>query len=174
MITTEQWRLSIDSFAGGKRSTPATSSDAVEIRTTCTTPRGWSTCIGGLLLLSSYSLCLIMMLLMCSGNVELNPGPKNCKKCPNCLTEIVPIKLKVCTCGCTFHPKSHRQPPKCNSIPIATLKLVTPHEEVVTDSDLVPSVEVQSQPIVTTKPGTSQKWEKYKDNINKKRRKNIC
>jgi len=82
----------------------------------------------------------------------------------------VSIKLKVCTCGYTFHPKSHRQPPKCDSIPIATLKFVTSHEEVVTDSDPVCSVEVQSQPIVTSKPGTSQKWKKYKDNINKKRR----
>jgi len=40
----------------------------------------------------------------------------------------------------------------------------------VTDTDPVPSIEVQSQPIVT-KSGNSQKWEKYKDNINKKGRK---
>jgi len=53
------------------------------------------------------------------------------------------------------------------------LKLVTSCEEVVTNSDPVPSVEVHSQPIVT-KSGAAQKWEKYKDNINKQRRENIC
>jgi len=92
-------------FCRGERSTPATSRDAVEIRTTCTTP--WSAGIGGLLLLSSYSLCLIMMLLMWSGNVELNPWPKNCKKCPNYLTETVPIKLKVATLFMQNHIDSH-------------------------------------------------------------------
>jgi len=79
----------------------------------------------------------------------------------------VPIKLKVCKCGYTFNAKSHRQPPKCNSIPIATLKLVTSHKEVVTDIDPVPSIEVQSQPIVT-KSGNSQNGKSIKTILIKK------
>ena len=44
---------------------------------------------------------LLLMLLLHSGNVELNPGPMNCKN-PNCLDETVPITLKMCTCGYVF------------------------------------------------------------------------
>ena len=43
------------------------------------------------------------MLLLRSGNVELNPGPVNCKSFPKCFNETVPIKLKVCTFGYAFH-----------------------------------------------------------------------
>ena len=96
------------------------------------------------LLLFSYALFIIAKLLICSGDIECNPGPMNCKKCLNCLNDTLPIKLKVCTCGYIFHKKSHRQPPKCNSIPIATSQLVT--SQVVTDQ--VPSV--QSQPNTVT------------------------
>ena len=56
--------------------------------------------------------------------------------------EKVPIKLKVCNCGHIFHKKSHRQPPRYNSIPLASYKLVT------SDSDPVPPI-VQSQLVIT-------------------------
>ena len=70
----------------------------------------------------------------------------NCKTCPNCLREKVPIKLKVCNCGHIFYKKSHRQPPRYHSIPVANYKHVT--SEVVTDSEPVPHI-IQSQPVIT-------------------------
>ena len=198
MITTQQWRAFIDTFAGGRsaRCTPDTSRDCVNI-TPCITPRSWYGVIIGRLLLCSYSISLfvIVMLLVCSGNVEINPEPVNCKKCPACLIETVPIKLKVCTCGHIFHKKSCRQPPKN-----ATSQPLTSHVEVVTDSDIDPVqsqpvvsktvasdtevvtdpitvtdgdpvsiVEVQSQPVIG-KSVISQKWERYKKDINNSRR----
>jgi len=100
--------------------------------------------------------------MMCSGNVELNPGPTCCKKYPKCLDKTVPIKLKRCQCGYTFHSKSHRQPPSCHSGKIVNSQPVTSHIEGVTDKDPIPIV--QSQPV------TSHKWEKYKNKLNEKRR----
>ena len=79
------------------------------------------------------------MLLLCSGDVELNPGSKNSKKCPYCLDETVPIKLKICTFGYVFHKKTHRQPPKCCLTPLTTVT----NKTVIDDGD-VPIV--QSQP----------------------------
>ena len=66
----------------------------------------------------------------------------------------------------TSFEKNHRQSPKCHSIPIATSQPVSSCVEVVTDSD---PVQIQSQP-VASKLGASQKWEKYKTGINKRRR----
>ena len=126
------------------------------------------------------------MLLLRSGNVELNPGPVNCKRCPNCLNETVPIKLKVCACGYVFHKKTHREPPKCRSIPLTTVT-----SNVVTDNDDVPVVQSQPEfvssnlvvetdivndsesPIPESKPliekmGTSHKWESIKSILTKK------
>ena len=91
------------------------------------------------LILYTYIIIIVCMLLLRSGNVELNPGPVNCKRCQNCLNETVPIMLKVCACGYVFHKKTHREPPKCRSIPLTTVT-----SNVVTDNDDVPVV--QSQP----------------------------
>ena len=59
------------------------------------------------------------------------------------------------------------------SQPTGSDKLVVSQVEVVndtvTDGDKVPIVQVQSQPVAST----SLKWQKYKADINKKRRKNI-
>ena len=145
MIPTEQWRITIGSFAGGKTSIPATFRD-VRTRTMVNTPRSWyGITFGGLyIFLCIYSLITLVLLL--SGDVELNPGPVNCKTCPDCLCQKVPIKLKVCNCGYIFHKKSHRQPPRYHSIPVANCKHVT--LEVVTNSDPVPPI-VQSQPVIT-------------------------
>ena len=92
MIEVQQWRDAIGCFAGGKISMPATSRDT---RTrTMVTSRSWYgiTIVG--LLLCSYSLITLSLLLICSGNVESNPGPLTCKTCPICLCEKVPLKLK--------------------------------------------------------------------------------
>ena len=134
MIHLEQWRATIGSFAGGKTSIhiPATFRD-VRTRTMVTTPRSWYGITIGVLLLCSYSIITLVLLL--SGDVELNPGPVNCKTCPICLCE-KPIKLKVCNCGHIFYKKSHRQSPRYHSIPVANYKHVT--SEVVTDSEPVP------------------------------------
>ena len=82
------------------------------------------------LILYSYIIIIIYMLLLRSGNVELNPGPVNCKSCPKCLNETVAIKLKVCTCGYVFHKKTYREPPKCRSIPLTTVT-----SNIMTDID---------------------------------------
>jgi len=89
------------------------------------------------------------MLLMCSGDVEMNPWPVNCKKCPVCQLATIKIKFKKCTCGHTFHKKCHRQPPKCHAFPTATTQAATSHKEVVIDkdSDLSHYAQAQSQPV---------------------------
>jgi len=97
--------------------------------------------------------------------VEINPGPICCKKCPKCFDKTVPIKLKTCPCGYIFHNKSHRQPPKCQSVTIVNFQPVTSHVEGVTDD---PIQIVESQPVTGTI--TSHKWEKYKNKLNEKRR----
>ena len=121
MIEIWQWRMTIGCFAGGGASTPTTRG----IRTMVTFPRSWYGITFTGLLLCTYSLIVVAILLLCSGNVELNPGPVNCKTCPFCLDKKVPIKLKVCNCGHVFHKKSRRQPPRYNSIPLTDYKLVT-------------------------------------------------
>ena len=98
MISTEQWRATIGCFVpcAGK----------------CNT----SKCIGKVLnrgsSCSHYSInpfILIMTvlsaLLIMAGDVELNPGPRGFRKCPQCEQQ-VPIKCKTCTnCGLSFNAR---------------------------------------------------------------------
>ena len=189
MIEHQQWRVKIGAFAGGRSLPPTSRNTTSGFKTSSTiSPRSlYGVAIRGLILYS-YIIIIVYMLLLRSGNVELNPGPVNCKSCPKCLNETVPIKLKVCTCGYVFHKKTHREPPKCRSIPLTTVMA-----NIMTDIDDVPIVQSQPKfvppnvvintdtvddsesPIPESKPSiekmsTSQKWEKYKVNINKKRR----
>ena len=70
MIGVEQWRSSIGAFAGGGR---RIKSSMESVSSTLNIPGSWyGVDIGGLLL-CSYSLFIITILLLCSGNVELNP-----------------------------------------------------------------------------------------------------
>ena len=192
MITTQQWRVSIGAFAGGKSSTPSASRyGGMKISTTHTTTRSWYGVVNSSWL-CTFSLFVIIVMLIMSGDIELNPGPVNCKTCPRCLTETVSIKLKVCSCGYVFNKKSHRQPPNhhvASNVKVVTNDNITPDDQVqsqpiggesvvshmkvandtVTDDNTVPIVQVQSQPVVST----SLKWQKYKAGINKNRRENI-
>ena len=158
MITIQQWRATIGQFAGGRKFIP---SDSVNVNTPTTHTRS-EYGVDIILLQCIYTVIVIAILLLCSGNVELNPGPTNCKECPKCLDKTVPIKLKTCIYGYIFHSKSHRQPPKCHSGTIVNSQPVTCHVEGVTDGDPIPIV--QSQPVTNIGKGsvTSHKWEKYK------------
>ena len=87
MITIEQWRLRIGAFAGGKTSVCANvRTTLTTFRTTLTTSGSGYAIVHGLLLFS-YALFIIAKSLICSGDIECNPGPMNCKKCPNCLND---------------------------------------------------------------------------------------
>ena len=144
MIEHQQWRVKIQvgAFAGGRSLPPTSRNTTSGFKTSSTiSPRSlYGVAIRGLILYS-YIIIIVYMLLLRSGNVELNPGPVNCKSCPKCLNETVPIKLKVCTCGYVFHKKTHsyREPPKCRSIPLTTVT-----SNIMTDIHDVPVV--QSQP----------------------------
>ena len=47
---------------------------------------------------------VLSALLIMAGDVELNPGPRGFRKCPQC--EQVPIKCKTCTnCGLSFNAR---------------------------------------------------------------------
>ena len=141
MITIQQWRISIGAFAGGKSSTPPASRyGGMKISTMYTTTRSWYGVVNSRL--CTFSLLIIIVMLIISGDVELNPGPVNCKTCPRCLTETVPIRLKICKCGYVFHKKSHRQPPNH----LSASQPVTYNVEAGTNSNAVPSDQVQSQP----------------------------
>ena len=89
MISTEQWRAAIGCFVlcAGKFNTSKCIGKVLN---------GGSTC-------SHYSIkrfILIMTvlsaLLIMAGDVELNPGPRGFRKCPQCEQQ-VPIKCKTCT-----------------------------------------------------------------------------
>ena len=87
MIKTQQWRISIGVFARGKSSTPSASRyGGMKISTTHTTTRSWYGVVNSRL----YTFRIIVML-MISGDVELNLGPVNCKTCPRYLSETVAI-----------------------------------------------------------------------------------
>ena len=119
MISLEQWRSSIGVFSNTHIPLIRISwNDVTE--ETLSTNNWYAIATIGLLLCSNSLLFITAMLLMCSGDVEMNPGPVTCKKCPVCQLDTVPIKLKKCTCGHIFHKKCHRQPPKCYTFPNAT------------------------------------------------------
>ena len=82
MIDVHQWRAAIGTFAGGKRNTTFDSSRKIKVISTSW--YGVITTSG--LLLCSYSLLIVAVLLICCGDIEVNPGPVNYKKCPICLT----------------------------------------------------------------------------------------
>ena len=89
MISTEQWRATIGCFVpcAGKCNTRKCIGKVLNRGSTC----------------SHYSIkqfILIMTvlsaLLIMGGDVELNPGPRGFRKCPQCEQQ-VPIKCKTCT-----------------------------------------------------------------------------
>ena len=57
-----------------------------------------------------FTLVVVKLLLLRSGDVELNLGPSGYKSCPSCHENTVPVKLRVCNYGHIFHKKSYRQP----------------------------------------------------------------
>ena len=95
MISTEQWCAAIGCFVpcAGKFNTSKCIGKVLNRGSTC----------------SHYSIkrfILIMTvlsaLLIMAGDVELNPGPRGFRKCPQCEQQ-VPIKCKTCTnCGLSF------------------------------------------------------------------------
>ena len=105
MISTEQWRAAIGCFVpcAGKFNT--------------------STCIGKVLnwgsTCSHYSIkpfivimTVLSALLIMASDVELNPGPRGFRKCPQCEQQ-VPIKCKTCTnCGLSFNSRKSTEAKK--------------------------------------------------------------
>ena len=61
---------------------------------------------------------VIFMLLLCSGDIELNPGPSCYVMCPNCNVQ-VHIKKKTCECGYRLFKKCGRLATGC---PVGTTR----------------------------------------------------
>ena len=105
MISTEQWRAAIGCFVpcAGKFNTSKCIGKVLNRGSTC----------------SHYSIkqfILIMTvlsaLLIMAGDVELNPGPRGFRKCPQCEQQ-VPIKCKTCTnCGVSFNSRKSTEAKK--------------------------------------------------------------
>ena len=57
-----------------------------------------------------FTLLVIKLILLCSGNVELNPGPSGRKTCLSCHEKTILLKLRVYPCVYIFRKKSYRQP----------------------------------------------------------------
>ena len=190
MITIQQWRACIGQFV-------------IRVDLKSTNPLVWidsgSDCSGILLngivkgvVLYLFTLVVIKLLLLRSGNVELNPGPSGCKTCPSCHEKTVPVKLRICTCGHIFHKKSYRQPQASFGTAPKTTTKSTSYVDVVNstisdydvDNDMVEGnvqtcvddhevsseveTAVQTQPVVTSV--VFDKWQKYKSTINSRRR----
>ena len=189
MITIEQWRACIGRFV-------------IRIDSKSTSAELWNDMgsnYGGILLsriikgviLYLFSLLIVKLLLLCSGNVELNPGPSGCKTCPSCHEKTIPLKLRVCPCGYIFRKKSYRQPhasfgtvPNTTTSTIKAASLVsstnnTCDSDCQVDSEVVQTqpvctddhevgreIEVQTQPVVKS---VGKKWQKYKNIINMRR-----
>ena len=196
MITIQQWRACIGRFVIRVDSQFDNADSDVQI--------DLGSDYGGTLIkaivLYLFTLKVVKVLLLCSGNVEPNPGPAGCKTCPICHETTVPVKLKVCTCGHIFHKKSYRQPhasfgsvPKTTTSTIKSTSCddlgsskitcddehevcsqghVNVHTQPVCDDDheVVSKVEaaVQTQPVVNS--AVFDKWQKYKNTINLRRR----
>ena len=98
MTSLEQWRSSIGVFSNTHVPLIRISWNDVTEETLST--NNWYAIATIRLLLCSNSLLFITaMLLMCSGDVEMNSGPVTCKKCPVCQLDTVPIKLKNALVG---------------------------------------------------------------------------
>ena len=55
---------------------------------------------------------VLSALLVMAGDVELNPGPRGFRKCPQCEQQ-VPIKCKTCTnCGLSFNSRKSTEAKK--------------------------------------------------------------
>ena len=162
MISLEQWRSAIGVFSCTHPPLIRMNWNTVQQEEQVSTTRWYAIATVGLLLFSNSLIFITAMLLMCSGDVELNPGPVNCKKCPSCQLTTVPVKCRVCPCGHIFQKKSYRQSPKC-LFPVTTSQPVTSQKEVVTtrEGTTITSspfvVQTQSHPVVgkpTTTKGT--------------------
>ena len=160
MISLEQWRSTIGVFSSTHPPLIRMNWNTVQKEEQVSTTSWYAIATVGLLLFSNGLIFITAMLLMCSGDVELNPGPVNCKKCPSCQLITVPVKLRVCPCGHIFRKKSYRPPPKCCLFPVTTSQpatsqkaVVTPREgTTITSSPFV--IQTQSQPIVGKPPTT--------------------
>ena len=83
MVSTEQWRAAIGCFVPCAGIKPF------------------------ILIMTVLSALLIM-----AGDVELNPGPRGFRKCPQCEQQ-VPIKCKTCTnCGLSFNARKSTEAKK--------------------------------------------------------------
>ena len=159
MISLEQWRSAIGVFSCTHPPLIRMNWNTVQQEEQISTTSWYAIATVGLLLFSNSLIFITAMLLMCSGDVELNPGPVNCKKCPSCQLTTVPVKRRVCPCGHIFRKKSYRQPPKC-LFPVTTSQPATSQKEVVTtrkgttmtSSPFV--AQTQSQPVVGKPPTT--------------------
>ena len=159
MISLEQWRSAIGVFSCTHPPLIRMNWNTVQQEEQISTTSWYAIATVGLLLFSNSLIFITAMLLMCSGDVELNPGPVNCKKCPSCQLTTVPVKRRVCPCGHIFQKKSYRQSPKC-LFPVTTSQPATSQKEVVTtrEGTAITSspfvVQTQSQPVVGKPPAT--------------------
>ena len=105
MISTEHWRAAIGCFVpcAGKFNTSKCIGKVLNRGSTC----------------SHYSIkrfiliiTVLSALLIMAGDVELNPGPRGFRKCPQCEQQ-VPIKCKTCTnCGLSFNARKSTEAKK--------------------------------------------------------------
>ena len=95
MISLEQWRSSIGVFSNTHVPLIRISWNDVTEETleTLSTNNWYAIAIIGLLLCSNSLLFIIAMLLMCSGDVEMSPGPVTCKKCRYSANKILKMHL---------------------------------------------------------------------------------
>ena len=158
MISLEQWRSTIGVFSCTHPPLIRMNWNTVQKEEQVSTTSWYAIATVGLLLFSNGLIFITAMLLMCGGDVELNPGPVNCKKCPSCQLTTVPVKLRVCPCGHIFRKKSYRPPPKCCLFPVTTSQPATSQKAVVTPREGTISspfvIQTQSQPIVGKPPTT--------------------
>jgi len=59
----------------------------------------------GVFISGVYLYCILLLILVCSNDIESNPGPIVYKTCPTCGNTAAHIKKKICPCGHVFRKK---------------------------------------------------------------------
>ena len=118
MISIEQWRAVIGSF---RAKFGYNYQNEEEVIVTAGARILLLTVLWCSVIVCGVYLYIASLILVCSNDVESNPGPIVYKTCPNCGNTTVHIKKKTCSCGHVFHKKSNILLHNCTTPPTVTI-----------------------------------------------------
>ena len=132
MISIEQWRAAVGNFRAVITYGCSMKHDHIGVPATRIFVLSvlWCSFVVGIVCLYNVSKFLVI----CSNDVEQNPGPVVYKLCPNCGNKAVHIKRKICPCGYIFRKKSDKR--SAPSIPLSTSDVIDGDINVATTTSM--------------------------------------